>query len=66
MLYELINRLPHAGPIFCDENKTVFVMIAKAVAGTSVESTIKSYSRRKYFCAEFLALIENHADDTKY
>ena len=66
MLEELINRLPHAGPIFRDNNKTVFVMISKAVAGTSVKSTIRSYSIRKDGRATFLALISNHAGDTKY
>ena len=42
------------------------MMISKYVAGTSVESKIKSYSRRKYVWAAFLALISNHAGDTKY
>ena len=41
-------------------------MIAKAVAGTSVESTIKSYSRRKDGLSAFLAIIVNHVGDTKY
>ena len=66
LLEELITRLPHNGPIFRDDNKTVFMMIATAVAGTSVESTIKSYSRRKDGRAAFCALISNHAGDTKY
>ena len=66
MLEELIHYFPHAGSIFCDDNKTVFVMISKAIAGTSVELTIKSYSIRKDGWASFLALIANHADDTKY
>ena len=44
MLEELIIRLPHAGPIFCNNNKSIFMMIYKAITGTSVESTIKSYS----------------------
>ena len=42
MLEELVDHLPSAGPIFCDDNKTVFVMIPKAAAGESVEFTIKS------------------------
>ena len=63
---ELINCLPHYGPIFLDDNKTVFVVIAKAVAGTYVESTIKPYSIRNDGCAAFLALIANHTGDTKY
>ena len=66
LLEELITRLPHTGPIYKDDNKTVFMMIAKAVAGTSVESTIKSFSRRKDGRAAFQALIANHAGDTKY
>ena len=41
-------------------------MISKNVAGTSVESTIKSYSRRKDGRAVFLVLISNHTGDTKY
>ena len=65
MLEELNNRLPHAGPFFCDDNKTVFMMISKAVAGTYVESTIKSYSRRKDGQAALLALISNHAGNTE-
>ena len=66
MLEELNNRVPHADPIFCDDNKTVFMMISKSVAGTSVESTITSYSRCKYGQAAFLALIAKRAGDTKY
>ena len=40
MLEELINRLPHAGPILRNDNKSFFMMISKAINGTSVESTI--------------------------
>ena len=66
MLEELINRLPHPGPIFRDDNKTVFMMISKAVAGTSMDSTIKSYLGRKYGRTSFIALITNHVGDNKY
>ena len=66
MWEELINCLPHDGPIFRDDNKTVFMMIAKAVAGTSMESTIKIYSRHKDGRTTLLALIANHMGDTKY
>ena len=66
MLEELITRLPHSGPIFKDDNKTVFMLISKAVAGTSVESTIKSFSRQKDGRAAYLALVANHAGDGKY
>ena len=66
MIEELIKRLPHSGPIFKDDNKTVFMMISKAVAGTSVESTIKSFSRQKDGRAAYRALVANHAGDEKY
>ena len=66
MLEEPMNSLPHAGPIFRGDNKTVFMMNDKAVYGTSMESKIKSYSRRKDGCAKSLALIANHTGDTKY
>ena len=66
MIEELISRLPHVGPIFKDDNKTVFMMISTAVTGTSVESTIKSFSRRKDGRGAYLALISNHAGDAKY
>ncbi len=66
MLEELVKRLPHTGPIYQDDNKTVFMMISTAVAGTSVESTIKSFSRRKDGRGAYLALISNHAGETKY
>ena len=42
------------------------MMVAKVVAGTSVESTIKLFSQRKYGQAAFLDLIANHAGDMKY
>jgi hypothetical protein len=66
MIEELINRLPHTGPIYRDDNKTVFMMISKAATGTSVESTIKSFSRAKDGRGAYKALIANHAGDTKY
>ena len=66
MIEELILRLPHSGPIFKDDNKTVYMMISKAVAGTSVESTIKSFSRQKDGRGAYQALVANHAGDEKY
>lgn len=66
LLEELIQRLPHTGPIYKDDNKTVFMMISKAVTGTSVESTIKSFSRTKDGRSAYKALVANHAGDEKY
>jgi hypothetical protein len=66
LMEELINRLPHEGPTYKDDNKTVFMAISKAVAGTTVESTIKTFARTKNGRGAFLALIANHAGDIKY
>lgn len=63
---ELIKRLVHTGPIYKNDNTSVFMKIEKATRGTSVESTVKAFSRRKDGRAAFLALIANHAGDTKY
>ena len=66
LLQELIARLPHSGPIYKNNNATVYSKIEEAVRGTSVESTIKSFARTKNGRAAYLALIANHAGDTKY
>ena len=63
---ELTARLSHVGPIYKNDNCSVFLKIEKASRGTSVESTVKAFSRRKDGRGAFLALIANHAGDTKY
>ena len=66
LLEEFIERLPHEGPIFKNDNATVYMMIDQAVQGSSIGSTIKSYSRKNYGRLAFKALISNHAGETKY
>jgi hypothetical protein len=66
LIEELIARLPHEGAIFKNDNATVYMMIEKSVRGTSVESTVKGFSRRKDGRGAYFALISNHAGDTKY
>ena len=66
LINELVARLPHSGPIFKNDNESVFMKIEEAVRGTSVESTIKSFSRAKDGRGAYLALISNHAGETKY
>ena len=63
---ELISRLTHTGAIYKNDNTSVFLKVEKACRGTSVESTVKSFARRKDGRGAFLALISNHAGDTKY
>jgi hypothetical protein len=66
LIEELIARLPHTGPIYRNDNATVYLKIEEAARGTKVESTIKSFSCRKDGRGAFLALIANHAGITKY
>lgn len=66
LIEELTARLPHTGPIYRNDNKTVYMKIEEAVRGTSVESTIKSFSRTKDGRGAYLALVANHAGDVKY
>ena len=66
LISELIARLPHNGPIYKNDNEAVFMKIEEAVRGTSVESTIKSFSRSKDGRGAYFALITNHAGNVKY
>jgi hypothetical protein len=63
---ELIARLPHEGPVYKNDNTSVFLLIEKATRGTSVASTVSNFIRRKDGRGAFQALISNHAGDTKY
>ena len=63
---ELLARLAHTGPIYRQDNSSVYLKIEEAARGTAVESTLKSFARSKDGRAAFLALISNHADATKY
>ena len=66
LIDELTSRLPHTGPIYRNDNKTIFMKIDEASRGTSVESTVKAFSRRNDGRGAFMALVANHAGDTKY
>ena len=66
LIAELTARLPHTGPIYKSDNATVFMKIEEAARGTSCESTIKAFSRRKDGRGAYLALVSNHAGDVKY
>ena len=66
LIAELESRLSHSGPIFKNDNATVYMKIEEDARRTSVESTIKSFSRRKDGRGAFQALISNHAGDVKH
>ena len=63
---ELEMRLPHTGPIYKQDNASVFILVEKAARNTSIESTVKSFARTKDGRGAFLAIIANHAGETKY
>ena len=44
LIDELVSRLHHMGPIYRNDNKSVFLKIDEATRGTSVESTVKAFS----------------------
>ena len=66
LISELEARLSHSGSIFKNDNATVCTKIEEAARGTSVESTIKSFSRSKNGRGVFQALTSNHAGEVKH
>jgi hypothetical protein len=66
LIGELLARLPHTGPIYKSDNAAVYMKVEEATRGTSCESTIKAFSRRKDGRGAYLALVANHAGDVKY
>ena len=66
LLGELTERLEHGDSLYRSDNKTVYMAIATACAGTSVESTVKTFSRTQDGRGAFMALMDHHAGDAKY
>jgi hypothetical protein len=63
---ELIARLAHGDALYRSDNKTVYLKLEGACRSTSVESTVKAFSRTQDGRGAFLALIDHHAGDSKY
>jgi hypothetical protein len=63
---ELISRLPHGDALYRSDNKSVYLKLEKACRGTSVESTVKTYSRAQNGRDAYFALIDHHAGESKY
>ena len=63
---ELVVRLPHTCSIYKKDDASVFLPVEKASRNTSVESTVKSFTRTKDGRGVFNAIIANHAGETKY
>ena len=66
-LISVLESLPsHSGPIFNNDNCTVYMHVEEDACRTSVESTIKSFSHRKDGHGDFQALSSNHVGDVKH
>lgn len=63
---ELISRLSHGDALYRSDNKSVYLKLEKACRSTSVESTVKAFSRTQNGRGAYLALIDHHAGDSKY
>ena len=66
LVEELIARLPHTGPVYKSDNAAVYMKVEEAARGTSVESTIKPFARRKDGRGALEALLANHGGEVKY
>ena len=62
---ELDSRLLHIRPIFKNDNAEVYAKIEEATYETSVESTIKSFSRLKDERGAFQSFVSYHAGEAK-
>ena len=66
LISELESHLSHCIPIFKNDDAVVYVKIEEATRGTSVESTIKSFSRHRDGLGNFQAINSNHYGETKH
>ena len=62
----MVAIFTHNGPIYKHDNTPVYMNTNKVARGTSVASTVKALYRHMYGRGLFIALIYNHAGDTKY
>ena len=57
---ELVIHLPHSGPIYKYNSASVFLKNKKASRSNSIESSVKTFSRKKDRRRVYLTIIENH------
>ena len=66
LLSELESLPPHGSHVFKNDNAAFCVKIEESSSGASVDSTIKSLSRRKEAHSAFQSFISNHANEVKF
>ena len=62
---EMVARLSYNGPKYKHDNTSVYTNIRKEARGASVESNVKAFFHFKDGKGSFLALVMNHAGNTK-
>ena len=63
---ELIHYAPHQGDEYAEDNAKVFQILQDMVAGTSFESSVKSFQRRRDGRASYLALCQHNLGTSKW
>ena len=63
---ELIERTPHLGSEYAEDNAKVFQIIQDMVQGTSFESSIKSFQRARDGRGAYLALCQHNLGSSKW
>ena len=66
LVQEMTARIPHTGPLYKSDSKTVYLHIVEACRGTACASAVKTYNTRKGGRATYFALIDHHAGEEKY
>ena len=63
---ELIARTPHEGPKFREDNALVYQIVQDLVAGSTHESSIKSFRRARDGRGAYLALVQHNLGSSKW
>ena len=63
---ELIHYAPHEGDEYSEDNAKVFQILQDMVAGTSFESSVKSFQRRRDGRSAYLALVQHNLGSSKW
>ena len=63
---ELIHYTPHTGDEYAEDNAKVFQILQDMVSGTSFESSVKTFQRRRDGRAAYLALVQHNLGSSKW
>lgn len=63
---EMISRVPLSGPEYIEDNAKAYQIIQDLVAGTSHESSIKSFRRSRDGRSAYLALVQHNLGSSKW